>query len=65
MTRLERASAIAAWILLVILAATLFIQPLLPRCEEDQVLVGYGDFEHGRWSAYACGPAVDDYEVTR
>ena len=32
----------------------------LPRCPEDVVLVGTGDFHHGRWSAYQCGPAVDD-----
>ena len=36
--------------------------PNLPRCTEDAVLVGIGDFEDGRWTAYACGPAVDDYE---
>lgn len=26
----------------------------VPRCEEDEVLIGRGDFERGRWSAYAC-----------
>lgn len=31
------------------------------RCQEDQVLVGGGDFEDGRWDYYECGPAVDDY----
>lgn len=34
---------------------------VVPACEEDAVLIGAGDFEHGRWSAYECGPAVDDY----
>lgn len=36
--------------------------PAIPACEEDAVLIGVGDFEQGRWSAYTCGPAVDDYE---
>lgn len=34
---------------------------IVPRCQEDVVLVGTGDFERGRWTSYACGPAVDDY----
>lgn len=33
----------------------------IPSCPEDSVLVGAGNFEHGRWDAYACGPAADDY----
>lgn len=33
----------------------------MPRCTEDAVLVGAGDFENGRWDRYACGPSVDDY----
>jgi hypothetical protein len=32
-------------------------------CQEDQVLVGTGDFEGGYWEAYVCGPAVDDYVI--
>ena len=35
-------------------------QPAMPVCEEDQVIVGAGDFEAGRWTAYVCGPALDD-----
>lgn len=34
--------------------------PTLPACAEDVAIVGVGDFDGGRWSAYACGPAVDD-----
>lgn len=37
--------------------------PKLPRCEEDAVLIGAGAFQDGRWSAYVCGPAADDYAV--
>jgi hypothetical protein len=33
----------------------------VPRCQEDQVLVGYGQFEAGRWTGYKCGPALDDF----
>lgn len=38
------------------------MQDRIPRCTEDAVLVGTGSFDNGRWSAYVCGPAVDDYE---
>lgn len=37
------------------------VEGSLPRCPEDAVLVGTGDFEHGRYATYACGPAMDDY----
>ena len=36
-------------------------EPVIPQCPEDAVLVGVGEFESGRWAAYECGPAVDDY----
>jgi len=36
-------------------------RPALPRCAEDVVLVGVGEFEGGQWTAYECGPAVDDF----
>ena len=32
-----------------------------PKCQEDVVFLGTGQFEAGRWTGYACGPAVDDY----
>ena len=33
----------------------------VPRCSEDSVLVGTGEFNAGLWDSYSCGPAVDDY----
>ena len=33
----------------------------MPECAEDVVLVGVGDYVDGRWTAYVCGPAVDDF----
>lgn len=33
----------------------------VPRCPEDAVLVGQGDYDDGRWTAYVCGPALDDF----
>ncbi|MCK5127379.1 MAG: hypothetical protein KAR42_14080 [candidate division Zixibacteria bacterium] len=33
----------------------------VPRCPEDAVLVGAGQFESGYWDSYECGPAYDDY----
>lgn len=47
----------------VILAVALSMQPEVPMCQEDQVLIGIGNFDHGRWEAYMCGPAVDDFAV--
>lgn len=34
---------------------------LVPKCQEDAVLVGYVSFEAGRWKHYECGPALDDF----
>ena len=33
----------------------------VPVCQEDEVLVGIGDFDKGRWQQYRCGPALDDF----
>lgn len=33
----------------------------IPKCQEDQVLVGQGEFHDGRWDVYVCGPALDDF----
>jgi len=41
---------------------TLDAPPAIPTCEEDVVLVGVGNFEDGRYDAYICGPAMDDYD---
>lgn len=35
---------------------------VVPKCQEDAVVVGRGDFTHGRWDRYACGASVDDYQ---
>lgn len=51
----------AAYILL--LADSTFNLRPVPQCEEDQVLIGTGEFTGGRWSSYRCGPAVDDFAV--
>ena len=59
MTRAEVTLVVMAVALCVV--AWLVVSTSLPRCEEDQVLVGRGDFENGRWSAYECGPALDDF----
>ena len=32
----------------------------IPRCDEDATIVGTGEYAHGRWSGYVCGPSVDD-----
>ena len=45
----------------IMLVALLTADPI-PRCYEDQVLVGIGQFDTGRYETYVCGPAMDDYE---
>jgi hypothetical protein len=40
-------------------------RPAVPQCAEDVAIVGTGAFHDGRWSAYACGPAVDDLRPIR
>lgn len=54
---------IAIAIFALAITAALYLEHLmtLPQCQEDVVLVGIGDFEHGRWTSYECGPTVDDY----
>ena len=47
-------------LLIVAMLALAACSPSLPRCEEDQYIVGYGEFEDGTWASYGCGPAVDD-----
>lgn len=45
-----------------LMAAEVTVTSSLPRCAEDCVIIGYGQFENGTWSDYGCGPAVDDYK---
>jgi hypothetical protein len=35
----------------------------IPRCAEDVVVVGVGQFDDGLWTQYVCGPALDDFGV--
>ena len=35
--------------------------PTVPQCQEDQVIVGQGQFNDGYWDYYTCGPALDDF----
>ena len=44
-----------------LLGGTIGYMTVIPRCQEDVVLVGTGRFESGRWSSYVCGPAADDF----
>ena len=37
-------------------------EDIIPKCPEDAVLIGTGNFEDGRWDRYTCGPAVDDFD---
>ena len=73
MTRLTEIARVTAYTALVVLcvvgligAASLVIDVMvtgmsMPQCQEDQVLLGTGDFNEGRWSSYECGPAADDF----
>ena len=51
--------------LLIIAAMVLFVTnprfaPTPPKCPEDVVLLGGGDYRDGHWDYLYCGPAVDD-----
>lgn len=35
--------------------------PQVPKCPEDTVIVGGGQYHNGYWDYLYCGPAVDDY----
>ncbi len=43
------------------IGATVGVFYVIPQCQEDQVLLGTGDFQRGRWTRYECGPAADDF----
>jgi hypothetical protein len=68
MTRLRRLALLVAAIVATAGIGSITAQAQraaeLPRCQEDAVLIGTGAFDAGRWSAYVCGPAVDDYKET-
>ena len=61
MNKLARYVVIVLWLAgVATLMAYGFTSRVLPRCPEDAVLVGAGQFKNGRWDFYECGPAVDD-----
>ena len=38
-------------------------QPRIPNCPEDAYIVGRGQYEHGFYEVYECGPAMDDVDI--
>lgn len=38
-------------------AATSVLIPPVPQCQEDEIIVGQGDFSGGFWDSYSCAPA--------
>src|SRR3990167_5417515 len=48
-------------ILILLLLLIIPLSPPLPTCQEDQVLIGTGNFNNDRWSKYKCGPALDNF----
>ena len=59
-------SFIASLIAATILIGLYITHDAIPVCQEDQVIVGQGNFEAtstkgGKWSSYGCGPSIDDY----
>lgn len=56
-----KALAIVVMMLGILTFASIISLPRTPQCAEDVVLVGVGEFNDGRYSAYECGPAFDDY----
>lgn len=39
--------------------------PRVPSCQEDEILVGTGEFHNGYWTHYECGPTFDDILIGR
>lgn len=48
--------AIAFWWTVILLATAIRDSrpPAVPHCEEDQYIVGQGDFHAGYWDRYGC-----------
>lgn len=40
----------------------IFGMQYIPKCAEDAVLIGMGDFDNSRYTRYVCGPAMDDFQ---
>lgn len=54
------------WITLIIIIFTVgyiyYDLNSMPKCAEDVVIVGGGDYINGRWDYYSCGPARGDLD---
>lgn len=63
MTRILRAALASVAIVATLAACDVTEYRPVPSCTEDAVIVRAegSTFHDGRWSAYACGPAADDY----
>ena len=59
---LERIAMLLALTALLLLSWLYVTVPRLADCEEDQVLIGAGDFDGHHWDRYLCGPALDDFQ---
>lgn len=56
---LSRSDTVVIFIALVALVLALIGPPwshvpTVPSCQEDEVVVGVGDFDNGYWSGYEC-----------
>lgn len=56
---------IVAFLIVVGTVAAMISEPSLPRCPEDAVILGGGEYSGitRHWDYYYCGPSVDDYNV--
>lgn len=52
--------ALIAILLTLIIFAIVNPPPIIPRCPEDATIIGFGEYEDGRWDHYSCGPALDE-----
>lgn len=69
MTRSQRATVsgivagiMVAWVLIIAGLVSILdtTDRTVPVCAEDAYIVGTGQYEAGRWTAYECGGSVDD-----
>lgn len=55
-------AAMAVLVFMVAYVALIGWAPPVPHCQEDQIIVGAGDFENGLWDHYHCADGDPEWE---
>lgn len=55
LTKGDMLAIILGWLALMwVVVGAMDQPPTVPACQEDEVVVGVGDFDNGYWSGYEC-----------